>query len=186
MSIAPEHTVARVLKHMNKPEKTGWDDFEELFNRASERVGKKQFLVPYLMAGHPGSSIESDAELGTYLKKRGMRVRQVQEFMPIPMTVSASMYYTGQDPFTGLPVAISYKLSDKRRQKELIMWWQKESLTPRDNVPAHTFVQRKAPMQDSRGKKPQKKDNDRSTPFWNNDKKNVRKNSGSARRSKRP
>lgn len=186
MSIAPEHTVPRVLKLMNKPEKTGWDEFEELFNRASEKAGKKQFLVPYLMAGHPGSSLESDAELGNYLKKRGLRVRQVQEFMPIPMTVAAAMYYTGQDPFTGLPIAISYKLGDKRQQKELIMWWLTESGKPRDQAHIEGTGQRKVHSQDFRGKKPERKEVDKTKPFWNNGTKHVRKNTGSARRSKRP
>jgi radical SAM superfamily enzyme YgiQ (UPF0313 family) len=75
------------------------------------------------MAGHPGSSQADAGALGAYLRKKGLRVRQVQEFMPIPMTVSASMYHTGLDPFTGKPVAVSHKLSDARRQKESIMWW---------------------------------------------------------------
>jgi hypothetical protein len=66
------------------------------------------------------------AELGSYLQKRGIRARNVQEYIPIPMTVSCCQYYTGKDPFTGAPVAVSYKLSDTRRQKELIMWWVRE------------------------------------------------------------
>jgi uncharacterized radical SAM protein YgiQ len=124
LSVAPEHISPKVLKLMNKPEKTDWEEFEELFTLASKRAGKQQFLSPYLIAGHPGSS-ETDAQkLADYLKQKHLRVRQVQEFIPFPMTVSASIYYTGEDPFTKEKVQVSYKLSDKRREKETIMWWE--------------------------------------------------------------
>ena len=125
MSIAPEHIVPSVLKCMNKPEDCGWDQFEAIFQAASRKAGKKQFLIPYLIAGHPGSTLADAKALGDFLKKRNIRVRQVQEFMPLPMTVSASMYYTGEDPFTGEKVHVSHKLSEMRRQKEAIMWWKR-------------------------------------------------------------
>jgi radical SAM superfamily enzyme YgiQ (UPF0313 family) len=109
---------------MNKPENTKWDEFEERFTTASRRAGKKQFLMPYLIAGHPGSSLSDAKQLGEYLEKKHVKVRQVQEFMPIPMTISASMYYTGEDPFTEEKINISYKLSETKQQKELILWWK--------------------------------------------------------------
>jgi uncharacterized radical SAM protein YgiQ len=126
MSVAPEHVSAKVLKLMNKPVDTGWDRFEGIFDKAGKKVGKRQFLIPYLIAGHPGSSMAQARELADYLKKRTIRVEQVQEFMPLPMTVSASMYYTGEDPFTKETVEVSYKLSDTRREKDTIMWWKKK------------------------------------------------------------
>ena len=125
MSVAPEHVSAKVLKLMNKPVDTGWERFEEIFDRAGKKVGKKQYLSPYLIAGHPGSSIVHARELADYLKKRNIRVEQVQEFIPLPMTVSASMYYTGEDPFTKEEVEVSYKLSDTRREKDTIMLWKR-------------------------------------------------------------
>jgi radical SAM superfamily enzyme YgiQ (UPF0313 family) len=125
VSVAPEHLSPKVLKLMNKPEKTGWEEFEELFNEASKRAGKQQYLSPYLIAGHPGSSDAEARKLGDYLQRKRLRVKQVQEFIPFPMTVSASIYYTGEDPFTGEKVQVSYKLSDKRREKELMMWWER-------------------------------------------------------------
>ena len=125
MSVAPEHVSARVLKLMNKPVDTGWEKFAEIFDRAGKKVNKKQYLAPYLIAGHPGSTIAQAKELAKYLKRRNLRVEQVQEFMPLPMTVSASMYYTGQDPFTKEAVEVSYKLSDKRREKDTILWWKR-------------------------------------------------------------
>lgn len=126
MSVAPEHVSASVLKLMNKPVNTGWERFQEIFDRAGKKAGKKQYLTPYLIAGHPGSSIKHARELAAYLKSRGLRVEQVQEFIPLPMTVSASMYYTGQDPFTKEKVEVSYKLGDKRREKDAIMWWKRK------------------------------------------------------------
>ena len=126
MSVAPEHVSAKVLKLMNKPVDTGWEKFEEIFDRAGKKVGKKQYLAPYLIAGHPGSSMTQAKELADYLKRRGLRVEQVQEFIPLPMTVSASMYYTGEDPFTKEAVEVSYKLSDTRREKDTIMWWKRK------------------------------------------------------------
>jgi uncharacterized radical SAM protein YgiQ len=124
MSVAPEHVSPNVLKHMGKPDDCGWDRFEAVFEAASRKAGKKQFLIPYLIAGHPGSTLADAKRLGDFLKKRNIQARQVQEFMPLPMTVSASMYYTGEDPFTGEKVYVSRKLSEMRQQKELIMWWK--------------------------------------------------------------
>jgi uncharacterized radical SAM protein YgiQ len=127
LSVAPEHISPKVLRLMNKPEKTGWEEFDELFNKASKSAGKQQYLSPYLIAGHPGSSDVDAQKLADYLKQKRLRVRQVQEFIPFPMTISASMYYTGEDPFTKEKVEVSYKLSDKRREKDAIMWWEKKT-----------------------------------------------------------
>ncbi len=123
LSVAPEHLSPNVLRHMNKPQDSGWEQFEAIFQKESAKAGKEQYLVPYFIAGHPGSTIEDAKELGDYLRKRNIRVRQVQEYIPIPMTVSCAMYYAGKDPFTGKEVAVSHKLSEMRKQKELIMWW---------------------------------------------------------------
>ncbi len=135
LSVAPEHVARPVLAAMGKPEETGWARFEELFANASARAGRQQYLAPYLIAGHPGSTHADARELGEYLRRRGIRPRQVQEYMPIPMTVSCSVYATGEDPFTGKKVAVSYKLSDVRGQKDLIMWWREP--------PAHPAVPRR-------------------------------------------
>jgi uncharacterized radical SAM protein YgiQ len=124
LSVAPEHLSKKVLEAMHKPRETGWEQFEAIFQKESANAGKEQYLVPYFIAGHPGSTIEDAKELGQYLRKRNIRVRQVQEYIPIPMTVSCAMYYTGRDPFTGKDVAVSYKLSEMRKQKDLIMWWK--------------------------------------------------------------
>jgi uncharacterized radical SAM protein YgiQ len=132
LSVAPEYLARHVLQVMGKPEETGWQRFEELFSAASARAGKQQYLVPYFIAGHPGSTLEDARELGQYLQRKGIKARNVQEYIPIPMTVSCSIYATGEDPFTGKTVPVSYKLSDVRRQKELIMWWQTPAEHHRD------------------------------------------------------
>jgi uncharacterized radical SAM protein YgiQ len=124
LSVAPEYLARAVLFAMGKPEETGWQRFEELFASASARAGKQQYLVPYFIAGHPGSTQSDARELGEYLRRRGIKARNVQEYIPIPMTVSCSMYATGEDPFTGKKVPVTVKLSEVRHQKDLIMWWQ--------------------------------------------------------------
>ncbi len=129
LSVAPEYRARQVLALMGKPEETGWQRFEELFAAASARAGKQQYLVPYFIAGHPGSTDADARDLGEFLKRRGIRARNVQEYIPTPMTVSCSIYATGQDPFTGEKVHVSYKISDVRRQKDLIMRWR-ESPAP--------------------------------------------------------
>ncbi len=126
LSVAPEHTVGHVLAAMGKPQDSGWEEFEAHFSREGKKAGKEQYLVPYFIAGHPGSTLKDAIALGAYLKRRNLRVRQVQEFIPIPMTVSCAMYYTQKDPFTLKNVFVSYKLSDVRAQKEAIMWWNKD------------------------------------------------------------
>ncbi len=124
LSVAPEHVSRRTLAAMGKPEETGWQRFEELFTRATARAAKQQFLVPYFIAAHPGSTLDDARELGEYLKRRGIKARNVQEYIPLPMTVSCSVYATGEDPFTGRKMPVTYKLSEVHRHKELIMWWQ--------------------------------------------------------------
>jgi radical SAM superfamily enzyme YgiQ (UPF0313 family) len=124
LSVAPEHISRKVLAAMHKPLDTGWEQFDAIFRKESAKAGKEQYLVPYFIAGHPGSTIDDAKELGQYLRKRNIRVRQVQEYIPIPMTVSCAMYYTGKDPFNGKDVAVSYKLGEMGKQKELIMWWK--------------------------------------------------------------
>jgi radical SAM superfamily enzyme YgiQ (UPF0313 family) len=131
LSVAPEHVSRRTLTAMGKPEETGWQRFEQIFTNASARSGKQQFLVPYFIAGHPGSTLDDARELGEFLRRKGIKARNVQEYIPIPMTVSCSIYATGEDPFTGAKVPVTVKLSEVRRQKELIMWWVEQTPPPR-------------------------------------------------------
>lgn len=123
LSVAPEHSNPDVLKRMKKPSIDVYERFAEGFCRASEASGKEQYLVPYFITGHPGSTIEDTIELALYLKRRGMRPRQVQDFIPTPMAVATTMYHTGIDPLTMEPVPVARELREKRMMKALLFYW---------------------------------------------------------------
>lgn len=123
LSVAPEHIDEEVLGKMKKPGVESYDRFAAMFNRASERSGKDQHLVPYYISGHPGSTLDSMVDLALYLKKQGVKPRQVQDFIPTPMSMATSMYHTGLDPFTQEPVYTAKSLRDKRKQKALLQYW---------------------------------------------------------------
>jgi uncharacterized radical SAM protein YgiQ len=123
LSVAPEHTDPDVLRHMKKPNIESYERFAEAFCRASETSGKEQYLVPYFIVGHPGSTLADTIELALWLKQQNMRPRQIQEFIPTPMAVATTMYYTGVDPLTGEDVPVARDLREKRRMKALLFWW---------------------------------------------------------------
>jgi uncharacterized radical SAM protein YgiQ len=123
LSVAPEHVDETVLEKMKKPGAESYERFASMFACASEDAKKEQHLVPYYISGHPGSTLDSMIDLALYLKKRGMRPRQVQDFIPTPMSMATSMYYTGIDPFTREPVYTAKSLREKRAQKALLLYW---------------------------------------------------------------
>jgi uncharacterized radical SAM protein YgiQ len=113
LSVAPEHSKKEVLDKMKKPAVGSYERFAEQFACASEDVGKNQFLVPYFISGHPGSTLADMVDLALWLKKRGMRPRQVQDFIPTPM----SMAFTKKEVYT------AKDLYEKRLQKALLLYW---------------------------------------------------------------
>ncbi len=123
LSVAPEHNNDDVLDKMKKPAIASYERFVDQFQCASREAGKEQHLVPYFISGHPGCSMNDMVELALYLKKRKMRPRQVQDFIPTPMAMATSMYYTGLDPFTSEPVYTAKTLVEKRLQKALLLYW---------------------------------------------------------------
>ncbi|MEJ7731580.1 MAG: YgiQ family radical SAM protein [Polyangiaceae bacterium] len=123
LSVAPEHSKKEVLDKMKKPPVESYERFAAQFQCASEEAGKSQFLVPYFISGHPGSTLADMVDLALWLKARGMRPRQVQDFIPTPMSMAACMYWTGIDPFTRKPVYTARDLGDKRLQKALLLYW---------------------------------------------------------------
>jgi uncharacterized radical SAM protein YgiQ len=123
LSVAPEHNDPEVLKRMKKPNIAVYERFAAAFCDASEAAGKEQYLIPYFITGHPGSTLKDTIELALYLKERNLRPRQVQDFIPTPMAVATTMYYTGIDPLNGEPVPVVRELRDKRKMKALILWW---------------------------------------------------------------
>lgn len=141
LSVAPEHNKKEVLDQMKKPGIESYERFAEQFRCASESAGKEQYLVPYFISGHPGSTLRDMVDLALYLKKNKMRPRQVQDFIPTPMSMAACMYYTGIDPFTKKPVYTAKDLKDKKLQKALLLYWD----------PAHHDEVREALLKAGRG-----------------------------------
>ena len=123
LSVAPEHNNPEVLDKMKKPPVESYERFASAFCKASEDAGKEQFLVPYFITGHPGSTLKDTIELAQYLKGKGMRPRQIQDFIPTPMSVATTMFYSGIDPLTMEPVYTARSLREKRMMKALIFYW---------------------------------------------------------------
>jgi uncharacterized radical SAM protein YgiQ len=126
LKLAPEHSESDVLRAMGKPELKLYLDFCDLFFAITQKAGKKNSIVPYIIAGHPGSTLEDAIQLVIWLKKRNIRLEQVQEFTPTPMTLSTCIYYTGLDFETGQPIFVP-KGREVRLQKALVMWFEPEN-----------------------------------------------------------
>ncbi len=122
LKVAPEHISDAVLEKMGKPGKAVYERFVRQYNRLNEQLGKKQFLVPYLMSSHPGSTLKEAIELAEYLRDLGYMPEQVQDFYPTPSTVSTVMYYTGIDPRNGEPVYVCRNPHEKAMQRALIQY----------------------------------------------------------------
>ncbi len=122
LKVAPEHISDAVLSKMGKPERSVYDRFVKKFYKLNEQLGKKQFLVPYLMSSHPGSTLKEAVELAEYLRDLGYMPEQVQDFYPTPSTVSTVMYYTGIDPRDGKAVYVCRNPHEKAMQRALIQY----------------------------------------------------------------
>jgi uncharacterized radical SAM protein YgiQ len=125
LSVAPEHVSPRVLEKMKKPGIESYERFQHMFACASKDAGKEQYDIPYFISGHPGSTLEDMVELAQWLKRNGRRPRQVQDFIPTPMSLAATMYFTGIDPLTMTPVYTATGLRAKRLQKSLLLYWDR-------------------------------------------------------------
>ena len=113
---------------MKKPGVEDFDVFARQFKAASAAAGKpKQYLVPYYIASHPGSTVEAMIDLALYLKRNGYRPRQVQDFIPAPMDIATCMYYTGLDPMTMQPVAVARATTDRKMQRALLQFFKPEN-----------------------------------------------------------
>jgi len=127
LKVAPEHVDPEVLNLMRKPSGDDFEQFAAAFQRESARNGKKQHIVPYFIASHPGSDLAAMIELAVFLKRNGYRPDQVQDFIPAPMDVASAMYYTGLDPFTMKPVYIARHLRDRKLQRALLQFFKPEN-----------------------------------------------------------
>jgi uncharacterized radical SAM protein YgiQ len=126
LKIAPEHITRSVTECMHKPPQEVLQAFRERFNATTKAVGKEQYLLPYLMSGHPGCTVGNMVELAEFLRDNHMYTEQVQDFTPTPMTVSTAMYYTGLDPFTLAPVHVP-RGREKRIQRAMLQYRDPEN-----------------------------------------------------------
>ncbi len=122
LKVAPEHVSDQVLSLMGKPQNSVYEEFTRQFHKMNDRLGKKQYLVPYLMSSHPGSTLKEAVELAEYCRDLGYMPEQVQDFYPTPSTLSTCMYYTGLDPRTMKPVYVPKSPHEKAMQRALIQY----------------------------------------------------------------
>ena len=122
LKVAPEHCVNSVLDYMGKPHIEVYETFMDKYRRLNTRYEKEQYIVPYLMSSHPGSTLEDAVELAEYLHSRGRVPEQVQDFYPTPGTISTCMYYTGINPWTMEPVYVAKTPHEKAMQRALLQW----------------------------------------------------------------
>ena len=123
LKVAPEHVSPRVLSYMGKPDNEVFEDFVRRYKQANENAHMKQFLVPYFMSSHPGSTLDDAIQLACYLKKTGMRPEQVQDFYPTPGTMSTAMFYTGVDPRDMREVYVPRDPNEKAMQRALMQYF---------------------------------------------------------------
>ncbi|MCQ2530245.1 MAG: YgiQ family radical SAM protein [Lachnospiraceae bacterium] len=122
LRVAPEHVSDRVLKLMGKPKKKVYQDFCKKFDSINQELGMKQYVVPYLISSHPGSTLEDAIALAESVRDMGYMPEQVQDFYPTPSTISTCMYYTGLDPRTMEPVYVPETYHEKAMQRALIQY----------------------------------------------------------------
>ena len=127
LKVAPEHCRDAVLDYMGKPHYATYERFKKRFYELTREAGREQYLVPYMISSHPGSTLADAVELAVRLKKDNMRPEQVQDFYPTPGTTSTCMFYTGLDPRTMKPVFVPRSDSDKKKQRALLQYYKREN-----------------------------------------------------------
>ena len=127
LRVTPEHVSDNVLRMMGKPQNSVYEKFIDRYKRVNAKTGKQQYVVPYLMSSHPGSTLKEAVELAEYVRDIGYMPEQVQDFYPTPSTISTCMYYTGVDPRTMKPVYVPHNPHEKAMQKALMMYRKPEN-----------------------------------------------------------
>jgi uncharacterized radical SAM protein YgiQ len=122
LKVAPEHISDKVLSQMGKPRMDVYNKFVKKYFEINKKLGKEQYLVPYLMSSHPGSDLNAAIQLALYIKKMGYTPEQVQDFYPTPGSLSTTMYYTGMNPLTGEKVYVPKKQKEKNMQRALLQF----------------------------------------------------------------
>lgn len=123
LKLAPEHVSARVLRLMGKPPQAVYKEFLRRYEQVNVRLGKRQFVVPYFMSSHPGSTLDDAIEMAEYLRDERLRPEQVQDFIPTPGSLSTAMYYTGIHPLTQESVHVPRSAAEKNAQRALLQYF---------------------------------------------------------------
>lgn len=126
LKVAPEHTNDTVLMLMRKPPFKQFHDFKRIFDRINTQNNLKQQIIPYFISSHPGSTLESMAELAAETKQLNFHLEQVQDFTPTPMTMATEMYYTGINPETGKSIYVARSMKEKEAQRSFFFWYKPE------------------------------------------------------------
>lgn len=127
LKVAPEHCSAAVLDKMGKPHIEAYKKFAQKYFAISKKIKKEQYLVPYLMSSHPGSTLKDAIELALFLKEQKLRPQQVQDFYPTPGTISTCMFYTGIDPYTMKKIYVPKTKEEKAEQRALLQYFRPEN-----------------------------------------------------------
>jgi len=127
LKVAPEHCAANVLDKMGKPHIETYKAFQKRFYELTKSMNLEQYLVPYLMSSHPGSTMQDAIALACFLKEEGIRPEQVQDFYPTPGTIATSMFYTGLDPYTLEAVYVPRSAKEKAEQRALLQYYKPEN-----------------------------------------------------------
>ena len=127
LKVAPEHASGAVLRQMHKPDIGVFDAFAAEYKKINRRLGLKQYMIPYFISSHPGSTLDDAVDLALYMKKTGFVPDQVQDFYPTPGTLSTCIYYTGKDPLTGRDVYVARDPEEKKLQRALLHFNKKKN-----------------------------------------------------------
>jgi uncharacterized radical SAM protein YgiQ len=127
LKVAPEHTEDGVLRVMRKPGRGVFERFADLFSRFSREAGREQYLVPYVISAHPGATLADEVEMALYLKRKGFKPRQIQDFLPSPMDIATAVYHTGRHPLTGEEVYVARGEGERKLHRAIIQYFKKSS-----------------------------------------------------------
>ena len=174
LKLAPEHCSAAVLDKMGKPHIEAYKKFAEMYFNFTKSIGKEQYIVPYLMSSHPGSTLNDAIDLALFIKKQNLKPEQVQDFYPTPGTISTAMFYTELDPYTLEKVYVAKAAEEKAMQRALMRYFAPENrelvvkalrITDRTSLIGNS---KDCLIQDSRIKSPVIKNNDYQKKFKEN------------------
>ncbi|MCX5805970.1 MAG: YgiQ family radical SAM protein [Proteobacteria bacterium] len=127
MKVAPEHSTDQVLKIMNKPTFDVYDKFVIKYNEINKSLNKKQYLVNYFISAHPGSTLEDTLSLALYLMKKNIHPEQIQDFTPLPLTLSGAIYYTEMHPFTNENIYVPKTFRERKMHRALIQYGNRKN-----------------------------------------------------------